>query len=437
MISFLWFTLKASICLIVFYLFFILFFRKSTFFRLNRIYLVSGLMFSMVIPLLTFTLSGVSVSVVRSTIQLLSDIELEAVYQTVVPNPGFFSFFSFHRILLFIYFSGVFYMFIKLLRFFNGIFKLKLKSSSYSMGRIKIVKTQTVSPFSFFNIIFLPVDETNRMILDHEITHVRQFHWIDLIIAEAVSVILWFNPFVVLYKNSLKLQHEYLADNQVLRHEHRAQDYLMSMLRQVKLVSSGGLASPFYCKTIKKRVIMITKNKTSVKYVWTYLLIVPLVGILLTAFTLKNSPMILVQNKTEAATINKPSIYPVNTKSITQKNGYGERINPMTKKKDFHRGIDLAANEGTNVMATANGVVTEAQFDQEGKMGNYIIIKHDETYTTLYSHLKSFVVKAGDKVQQGQVIGYVGNTGVSTGPHLHYEVIVNGERVNPKDYLPE
>jgi murein DD-endopeptidase MepM/ murein hydrolase activator NlpD len=70
-------------------------------------------------------------------------------------------------------------------------------------------------------------------------------------------------------------------------------------------------------------------------------------------------------------------------------------------------------------------------------MGNYVIIHHDDTYDTFYSHLKSSSVKAGDNVKKGSVIGYVGSTGLSTGPHLHYEVIKNGERVNPEDYMPK
>jgi murein DD-endopeptidase MepM/ murein hydrolase activator NlpD len=106
----------------------------------------------------------------------------------------------------------------------------------------------------------------------------------------------------------------------------------------------------------------------------------------------------------------------------------------LTKKKRFHQGVDLRAAQGTPVLAAGAGKVLEA--GPKGAYGNCIIIVHDEIYQTLYAHLESVDVKAGDYLTAGQIIGTVGSTGVSTGPHLHYEVIKNGEKVNPADYLP-
>ena len=276
------------------------------------------------------------------------------------------------------------------------------------------------------------------MIVEHEMAHVRQAHWFDLLLTEIASVLLWFNPFVVLYKSSLKLQHEYLADSSVIERNYQLENYLDCMLMQVKIVSTGGLTSQFYYKTIKKRIIMITKNKTSLKYLGIYFLVLPLVCMILFAFSAGDHSYSLASKTTfTQSDENAPSIYPIDSKKITQTNGYGERINPISKKKDFHYGIDLAAKEGEEIVVTAKGVVIEAKFDTENKKGNYIIIKHSDVYSTFYSHLKDFNVKEGDVVEKGQVIGYVGNTGVSTGSHLHYEVIKSGERVNPKDYLPK
>jgi hypothetical protein len=279
----------------------------------------------------------------------------------------------------------------------------------------------------------MPKNESNPLIIEHEMAHVKQLHWFDLVIAELSAVLLWFNPLVVLYKRALKLQHEYLADSYVIKDKRQMENYLGCMLKQIQVVSLDGLVSQFYCKTFKKRIVMITKNKTSVKFLGIYFLVIPLVCVLLVAFTgkFKSVP---VKGTQEAAI---PSIYPLDAKSITQVNGYGERINPISKKKDFHYGVDLAASQGQNVFATANGVITEAAFDKESKKGNYVVIKHNEEFSTFYSHLKSFTVKVGDEVRKGQVIGYVGNTGVSTGPHLHYEVIKDGQRVNPNEYLPK
>ena len=96
----------------------------------------------------------------------------------------------------------------------------------------------------------------------------------------------------------------------------------------------------------------------------------------------------------------------------------------------MHRGTDFAAPSGTPIMASGSGTVTRARWCGGG--GNCVKIKHNSTYQTVYAHLKAFAkgIKEGRKVKQGQIIGYVGSTGLSTGPHLHYEVIVNGKKVN-------
>jgi TonB family protein len=112
---------------------------------------------------------------------------------------------------------------------------------------------------------------------------------------------------------------------------------------------------------------------------------------------------------------------------------YGKRINPMTKKEDFHPGIDIANKRGAPVLSTAAGTVTASEFNDRD--GNRIVIDHGRGYTSAYHHLDSREVKVGDHVEQGQLIGKVGSTGVSTGPHLHFEIRVNGEPRDPFDFI--
>ncbi len=109
---------------------------------------------------------------------------------------------------------------------------------------------------------------------------------------------------------------------------------------------------------------------------------------------------------------------------------YGMRKHPILGYNKMHRGTDFAAPSGTPIMASGSGTVTRARWCGGG--GNCVKIKHNSTYETIYAHMKSFAkgIKEGRKVKQGQIIGYVGSTGLSTGPHLHYEVIVNGKKVN-------
>ena len=109
---------------------------------------------------------------------------------------------------------------------------------------------------------------------------------------------------------------------------------------------------------------------------------------------------------------------------------FGMRKHPILGYNKKHLGTDFAAPEGTPIMASGTGTITRAKWCGGG--GNCIKIKHNSTYETIYAHLKNFAkgIKVGKKVKQGQIIGYVGSTGMSTGPHLHYEVIVNGKKVN-------
>ena len=109
---------------------------------------------------------------------------------------------------------------------------------------------------------------------------------------------------------------------------------------------------------------------------------------------------------------------------------FGMRKHPILGYNKKHTGTDFAAPEGTPIMASGTGTITRAKWCGGG--GNCIKIKHNSTYETVYAHMKSFArgIKVGKKVRQGQIIGYVGSTGMSTGPHLHYEVIVNGKKVN-------
>lgn len=115
--------------------------------------------------------------------------------------------------------------------------------------------------------------------------------------------------------------------------------------------------------------------------------------------------------------------------------GYGERIHPVYGNESFHSGIDIGANEGTPVHAALDGTVTETGLGQLS--GNYIKIDHGDGKETLYCHLSAFNVGQGVKVRKGDVIGFVGQTGLATGPHLHFEVRISGEKVDPNMLLED
>jgi len=139
----------------------------------------------------------------------------------------------------------------------------------------------------------------------------------------------------------------------------------------------------------------------------------------------------MAKNK-EKMLVSIPAIQPVNIKDLRRIGSYfGTRMDPFYKVRKFHEGMDFSAPIGTEIYATGNGTITDAGRDIQGGYGNEIRIDHGYNYQTVYAHLSRIFVKPGQKILRGQIIGYVGNTGKSTSPHLHYEVRKNGVPLNP------
>lgn len=131
-----------------------------------------------------------------------------------------------------------------------------------------------------------------------------------------------------------------------------------------------------------------------------------------------------------------PAIQPVKNENLKRTAaGYGWKMHPIYKIKKFHQGIDFTAPIGTKIYATANGKVKKIFRNPHTRDGNKIIIDHENGYVTLYAHLQKINVNWGQQVKRGDIIGYVGSTGLSTAPHLHYEIIKNGKQVNPAYYF--
>jgi murein DD-endopeptidase MepM/ murein hydrolase activator NlpD len=130
-----------------------------------------------------------------------------------------------------------------------------------------------------------------------------------------------------------------------------------------------------------------------------------------------------------------PAIQPVSNKHLKQiASGFGWRLHPIYKIKKFHYGIDFTASVGTPIYATGDGQVLKVKKAYFG-YGKVIVVDHGFGYKTLYAHLQDFAVQPGQQVKRGQVIGYVGNSGTSTAPHLHYEVLKNDRPVDPKNFF--
>jgi hypothetical protein len=287
------------------------------------------------------------------------------------------------------------------------------------------------------NTILLPKGETNAIVLQHEQAHVKQRHWLDLLLVEIALIILWFNPVLRILRNELRLQHEFLADRAVMRMGVSFQDYAECLVKNMHVQHMNmNPTSPFYSNSGKKRIMMMSKEKTSVYNFILYLFLLPVSAVLLMSFGQKQR---VQEPRAKQATSlpglqNIPDIAPVDFEKVTTVVLYGERADPAPGQGKYHTGIDFELAAGSSVFATADGVVAYARFGE--KAGNHVMIQHGDTYSTKYYHLTTATVKSGDKIIKGQVIGLVGNTGLSKIPHLHYEILKAGKAVDPKPYLP-
>lgn len=427
------FILKACVCLFAFYLPYLIFFSRATFFMMNRIYLLAAILFSFILPFTSITRSEELIPTrilefYEPTFTQTTPIQIfpDSVTDTI----------TIFNVLPIIYFVGITFHIARLFLSIQSILKAKRQGKIFKIDDVRMVKTNSTEVFSFFNIVFLPKGEAAPLIVEHERAHILQFHWVDLVILEFATIVLWFNPLMILYKRSLKLQHEYLADRSVMQKGFTMEDYLACMANRLDPIKQLSLISSFYFQSIKKRIIMLTREKTSLKLSGLYLIVVPIIACLLFSFSSPPNYPIL-NHEPGDSTIQKELsfISPITANLATLSSEFGERMHPLLHVKRFHTGIDLIAEEGVTVMSTEIGMVTDSRFDS--LQGNFIIIQHDQVYSTYYSHLKMRAVQIGDKVQKKSIIGQVGNTGLSLGPHLHYEVRKNGQPVNPKDYLEE
>ncbi len=325
-----------------------------------------------------------------------------------------------------------------------------------------------VPPFSFGGRIVLSESDRKSegadMILRHETVHVRQRHGIDLAAMNLATALLWFNPFVWLLRRELILVHEIAADSGVVRSGFDAKIYQYLLISKIALRKDLlPVANHFRTSDLRKRIITM-KRQTSRSAAFKTLLLLPLVAIALVAFSETRHVAAEVATDTadmavqKTITADKPTEEPEITMTYrpkreelnmpfegekrTHPNGvsytfgpvglFGERTHPVTGETAFHSGIDVVPSNDT-IRAPYSGVVKSAAFEQG--MGNKLEIDHGNSFETAYGHLASFLVSEGEQVRGGQPIAIVGNTGVSTGKHLHLETRVNGELKDPLETL--
>jgi murein DD-endopeptidase MepM/ murein hydrolase activator NlpD len=414
--------------------------KRDTWFTFNRYFLLFGIIFSLLLPLIDFS---VSVDLVHSKNQfefneyLFVGNAVNSIKEQTVKSVSHFNFiFVIYLLITGLYLLRFVYQFLKIIKIIRANEIINYKNKNL------VLLNDNAAPFSFFNYIFISKDDYgSNELLQHEFVHAQQKHSIDVILLELILVFQWFNPFMYRYRRAFKEIHEYLADRGVMKVSNDRIAYQKLILDQIEKSFKVNLASHFNYSLTKNRIKMITRINSSKAAKLKLLFIVPFTVFLLSAFTTEKATekvfnMVQLQNSDHPAKI--PSIFPVKrVAGVEISASFGKMIDPFTKKERMHKGMDVKAPMGTPIYATADGMVRKVEMNHvEGKSyGRYIIVDHEDGFSTLYSMLSKYKVKEGQEVNQGDIIGYIGSSGRSTGPHLHYEVMKDGENVDPEDYF--
>ncbi|MEN8119892.1 MAG: peptidoglycan DD-metalloendopeptidase family protein [Bacteroidota bacterium] len=435
--------IKVNLTIFILYSLYWILIRNNRNFYLNRLFLLSTLLFAFVFPFISIP-EKVETLVNINQFQFVGDVFDYADFSNTgshvmdLPKTSFSMSMLLSSIYLLISSFILFRFIVELVRIIIKIFAYdKIKKDRFTL----VVNHGFKSPFSFLHYIFVEkFPGVNSLVLEHEKVHARQWHTLDLFITQIFSALLWINPFMYLLKKELVAQHEFLADSGVLSNVENTDMYMNQIFEQAQSNFNNSLVSKFNYSLTKKRLKMMKNIDSKQKNIFKYFVLFIATGIIAGLFAFTNTEYVdvsegkLIEVPVLMKSVdNEPSIWPVKKEKVEKITGYGMRMHPIYKKKKMHKGIDLKAKSGTEIMVTTDGVVRDA--DYKGGYGKRIIIDHDKEYSTLYAHLSEYKVKSGDKVKKGDIIGFVGQTGMSTAPHLHYEVMKAGKNVDPADYM--
>ncbi|WP_425390451.1 N-acetylmuramoyl-L-alanine amidase [Ekhidna sp.] len=459
---------KVLVIQAIFYAFYRFVLRNSVRHGWNRLFLLAALVVSFAIPFIEIPDQLPVQPLEESPVIVWMQESAVEFVMVPVPKESGEANFSMWYLLPWLYVLATVILIGRSIVYLFFIQKLKKHSEYVKKRWFKLFKTSQTRPFSFFSSVFIPKDvfgsDAFDQILAHECVHVKQRHSIDRLLMDLLVSLFWFNPFIYLYRNALIEIHEFQADEAVINQYNDPIGYQEVLYAQLQYATYSGLVSHFNFSMIKKRIVMMNKQKN--KYAGLlYALTLPVLVSVIFAFSSKeaiepienvgnelaeiltpepsfklptfNLPEPKAQlNKTEQDD-NVPSIMPVKSQDLVRlTSGFGKRIHPVKKVEQWHLGVDFSCPIGSQILATANGVVESLQDKSEG-YGKLIKIDHGNGYRTYYAQLSQFKVKEGDQVKKGEVIALSGNSGMSTAPHLHYEVKKGDKRVDPMDYIDD
>jgi hypothetical protein len=437
---------KVNLALLILLALYAVAFRKLTFFHWNRIYLTGSVLLSFILPLLRLNWrSSLPAAVDPVTIDWTY---MDHLVNTPIKLKQHAEIFTPANVLLIIYLAVAMIITVRSASRFRYLGRIARQSQLIRKGRLSIyLHDGGAGSFTLFRSIYLDryaYEKRLRPVFRHEMVHAVQLHSLDLVFLGFIKVLLWFNPFIYILNRYVRENHEYLADRHAYGRKVSLREYLECLKSEVIRSYRPLHASFFKSSTVKNRIIMLTHHSSRRNKKWIYLGILPVIILTLVLFHTPPDKS-MAHSFSEADALYRPaganvrsedipSQFPLSEtyrESITW--GYNQQaIHPITKELAVHHGIDVAAPSGTPVYATGDGVVIKAG-TEEG-WGKLIVMEHEDGYVTFYAHLDGIDVETGLKVGRGEVIGRVGNSGQSTGPHLHYEVRRNGEYLDPADF---
>ncbi|MBN1467038.1 peptidoglycan DD-metalloendopeptidase family protein, partial [candidate division KSB1 bacterium] len=281
-------------------------------------------------------------------------------------------------------------------------------------------------------------------VIAHEMAHIKRLDDLWIVLQNFIQAAYFFHPAIWLTNHRIYIARECICDSIVLAQDRLSRraycrgliSALKSSLRGLK---GAGVFAAFASahKVVKIRILHIKKGE-KMKIPFSTKILFICIAVFILPMASQSKRTVHVANSSMTATYESLAFFnPLTGGEYKITSTYGERKHPISGERVFHRGVDLAAKAGTPVYAAAAGVITAAVtvVEQDNRMGKYVEVQHDNGYMTRYTQLRDITVQAGKTVKSGEKIGEVGSTGVSTGPHLHFELWKEGEHVNPADYI--
>ncbi len=357
------YLLKSSGIVVILFLFYYLVLKNETFFKSIRSYFLIGLIIVISMPLIE-----IPIYIERATTQLgLIDIQNVMPVETTQDNS-----IDWIQILNYGYLLGVAFFSIKFLFELLSLGHLLSKNKMTKYGNYYFVETSTSnSPFSFFNIIVYNKSMFSRkeleQIINHEKAHALQWHSVDVILSHLLLIVLWFNPFVWLFKEAVQQNLEFLADDYASRKSENQKNYQLTLLKSYNVLDCTSLTNNFYKPLIKKRIIMLLKNRSQNRNQWKYAMLLPLLLVFVFTFNTKT----IAQDK-KLTEVSKQQV----SKAILliDKDFDAKKLAKKAKSFEKEQGIKLtfkgvkrnSDNEITAIKINAKGNGLEASFANSG-----------------------------------------------------------------------